>query len=189
MAVSWEGVKEVYNGGMQVKITKYGHSCVLVEAEERGKPRVALFDPGGWSELDLDTIGWIDDVFVSHIHGDHCDPSKLQQIVAKFPDVRITAPTDVVKLLREQGLHQAADVIPAGATPFASPHEEVRPFGAVVPEEIGIHFLGVYTHPGDSHSFAAAMPAGATSGGAVGLYSPRSRTCPRTKAKVRFASP
>lgn len=141
-----------------MKITKYGHSCVLVEAEERGKSRVALFDPGGWSELPLDTIGWIDDVFISHIHGDHCDPGKLQQIAAKFPDVRITAPTEVVKLLREQGLHQTADVIPAGATPFASPHEEVRPFGAVVPEEIGIHFLGVYTHPGDSHSFAATMP-------------------------------
>lgn len=148
----------MYNGGMQVKITKYGHSCVLVEAEERGKPRVALFDPGGWSELDLDTIGWIDDVFVSHIHGDHCDPAKLQQIAAKFPDVRITAPTEVVKPLREQGLHQAADIMPAGAAAFASPHEEVRPFGAVVPEEIGIHFLGVYTHPGDSHSFAATMP-------------------------------
>jgi L-ascorbate metabolism protein UlaG (beta-lactamase superfamily) len=141
-----------------MKLTKYGHSCVLVEVEENGKPRVALFDPGGWSELPIDNIEWIDDVFISHIHGDHCDPAKLQQIVARFPDVRITAPTEVVKLLREQGIHQAADIVPEGAVAFASPHEEVRPFGAIVPEELGIHYLGSYTHPGDSHSFATTMP-------------------------------
>ena len=39
-----------------MKLTKFGHSCVLVEAEEGGEPRVALFDPGGWSELGLGTL-------------------------------------------------------------------------------------------------------------------------------------
>ncbi len=141
-----------------MKLTKFGHSCVLVEAEENGKPRVALFDPGGWSELPLETIEWIDDVFISHIHGDHCDPEKLRRIVAKFPDVRITAPTEVVTMLRQQGFRRAADIMPEGAVAFASPHEEVRPFGAVVPEELGIHFLGAYTHPGDSHHFLQTMP-------------------------------
>lgn len=141
-----------------MKLTKFGHSCVLVEAEENGKPRVALFDPGGWSELPLEDIAWIDDVFISHIHGDHCDPGKIQQIVTKFPDIRITAPTEVVKMLREQGIHQAADIMPEGAVAFASPHEEVRPFGAVVPEELGIHFLSVYSHPGDCHNFVQTMP-------------------------------
>ena len=90
-----------------MRLTKFGHSCVLVEAEERGKPRVALFDPGGWSELPLDTIDWIDDVFISHIHGDHCDPEKLRQIVNKFPDLRITAPTEVVAMLQQQGFTHA----------------------------------------------------------------------------------
>lgn len=141
-----------------MKLTKLGHSCVLVEAEERGKIRVALFDPGGWSELPLDTIDWIDDVFISHIHGDHCDPEKLRQIINKFPDVRITAPREVVAMLRQQGFTYAADVVPEGAVAFASPHEEVRPFGSVVPEELGVHFLGIYTHPGDSHSFSRTMP-------------------------------
>ncbi len=141
-----------------MKLTKFGHSCVLVEAEERGKTRVALFDPGGWSELPLETIDWIDDVFVSHIHGDHCDPEKLRQIADKFPGVRITAPTEVITMLRQQGFTQAANVVPEGAVAFVSPHEEVRPFGSVVPEELGIHFLSQYTHPGDSHSFSQTMP-------------------------------
>ncbi len=131
---------------------------MLVEVEERGKYRVALFDPGGWSELPLDDIEWIDDVFISHIHGDHCDPEKVRKIVSKFPDVRITAPTEVVAMLRQQGFHQAADIMPDETVAFASPHEEVRPFGSVVPEELGVHFLGVYTHPGDSHSFNETMP-------------------------------
>ncbi|QQS18003.1 MBL fold metallo-hydrolase [Candidatus Saccharibacteria bacterium] len=143
---------------MKVKITKYGHSCVLVEGEQRGKARVALFDPGGWSDIPTETIEWLDDVFISHIHGDHCDPEKLRQMVAKFPDVRITAPTEVVEVLRQQGFTQAAGIMPEGAVAFVSPHEEVSPFGAVVPEELGVHFLGVYTHPGDCHQFAATMP-------------------------------
>ena len=143
---------------MKVKLTKFGHSCVLVEAEEGGEPRVALFDPGGWSELGLENIAHIDDVFISHIHGDHCDSAKIQQIVAKFPDVRITAPTEVVMLLRQQGVTQAADIVPEGTIAFASPHEEVQPFGTMVPEELGVHFLGVYTHPGDCHHFMQSMP-------------------------------
>ncbi len=131
---------------------------MLVEAQEQGKTRVALFDPGGWSEVLLDQIEWLDDVFISHIHGDHCDPTKLRLIVEKFPDVRITAPSEVVTLLRQQGFRWAADVMPAGAVAFASPHEEVRPFGATTPQEIGFHFLNSYSHPGDSHSFQETMP-------------------------------
>jgi L-ascorbate metabolism protein UlaG (beta-lactamase superfamily) len=103
-------------------------------------------------------IAHIDDVFISHIHGDHCDSAKIQQIVAKFPDVRITAPTEVVTLLRQQGVTQAADIVPEGTIAFASPHEEVQPFGTMVPEELGVHFLGVYTHPGDCHHFMQSMP-------------------------------
>lgn len=140
-----------------VTLTKFGHSCVLVEAEEQGKPRLALFDPGEWSSLPLDTIPWIDDVFISHGHPDHIDMTKLQAILAKFPDVRITAPTEVVLALRQGGIVQAADVAPEGTRLFIAPHEGHAPF-LQPPEEIGVHYLGVYSHPGDSHSFAEAMP-------------------------------
>ena len=123
-----------------MKLTKFGHSCVLVEAEDLGKTRVALFDPGGWSEIPLETIEWIDDVFISHIHRDHCDTEKLRQIVQKFPDVPITAPTEIATMLLQQGFRQAADIMPEGAVAFRSPHEEVRPFGSAVPEQLGSIF-------------------------------------------------
>lgn len=140
-----------------MKLTKYGHSCVLVEAEERGKPRVALFDPGVWSEVPVEALTQLDDIFISHIHPDHIDMAKLQALVAKFPQARITAPTEVVQQLHQAGFTQAADVAPEGASLFAAPHEGHLPF-MQPPEEIGIHFLNAYSHPGDSHSFNETMP-------------------------------
>jgi len=137
-----------------LQITKYGHSCVLVEAEEGGEKRVALFDPGVWSTVPMENIPWIDDVFITHMHGDHCDLANIQTVTAKFPDVRITAPTEVVTWLRSQEIHNGADVMPAGVELLAAPHEEVRPFGSVVPEQVGVHFMGVFTHPGDCHTFS-----------------------------------
>jgi len=136
-----------------MRLTKYGHSCVLVEAQDGGNTRVALFDPGVWSRVPIDQLGQLDDVFISHVHADHCDAGQLRAMVAKFPHVRITATTEAVDLLRREGVAHADDTVPQGAQAFFSPHEEVRPFGTAMPEEIGIHFLDSYTHPGDSHSF------------------------------------
>lgn len=140
-----------------VMLTKFGHSCVIVEADDAGKPRIALFDPGEWSTLPVENIPWIDDVFISHKHQDHFDTAKLQAILAKFPDVRITAPTEIVLALRQGGILQAADVAPMGTRLFIAPHEGHPPF-LQPPEEIGVHFLNVYSHPGDSHSFNETMP-------------------------------
>lgn len=136
-----------------MKLTKFGHSCVLVETE-RG---TALFDPGAWSNVALATISQLDDVFISHGHADHIDAAQLGAVVAKFPAVRITAPTEVITMLHQQGFVQAADVAPNGAMLFVSPHEGHLPF-LDPPEEIGIHYAGVYSHPGDSHSFRETMP-------------------------------
>lgn len=135
-----------------MKITKFGHSCVLVEGEEAGQTRVALFDPGVWNDIPVEMITQLDDVCISHSHADHLDVAKLQAIVAAFPGVRITAPTEVVTMLHQQGMSQAADVAPMGMTLFAAPHEGHLPF-LDPPQEIGVHFLEAYTHPGDSHSF------------------------------------
>ncbi len=134
-----------------MKLTKFGHSCVLVEVED-GKTSVALFDPGVWSSFLVETAAQIDYVFISHIHPDHMDIAVLKSIVLKFPKVRITAPTEVVEALRVAGVTGVSDVAPEGAVLFTSPHEGKPPY-MQPPEEIGIHFLDVYSHPGDSHSF------------------------------------
>jgi L-ascorbate metabolism protein UlaG (beta-lactamase superfamily) len=67
-----------------MRITKVGHSCVLVET---GGARL-LVDPGGftpgWEELD-----GLDAVLVSHLHPDHLDRSRLPALLERNPSARL----------------------------------------------------------------------------------------------------
>jgi L-ascorbate metabolism protein UlaG (beta-lactamase superfamily) len=151
-----------------MKITKYVHSCLLVETPDR----VALFDPGVMStpELDINSISHLDDLFITHIHPDHYDKEYIKKLVAKFPGLRITAPAEVVEDLAKEGI-DASDHAPQGVAFFDSPHEKVDPVFPP-PQEIGIHYLDKLTDPGDSHSFKEtkailALPITAPWGSAV----------------------
>jgi L-ascorbate metabolism protein UlaG (beta-lactamase superfamily) len=132
-----------------VNVTKYVHSCLLVETPER----VALFDPGVMSEqaLDVGTLSRLDDIFITHVHGDHLSLNLIKQLVVKFPSVRITGPAEVVAKLGGAGI-TASDTAPNGVVFFESPHESVQPL-SMQPEQRGIHYLDILTDPGDSHSF------------------------------------
>jgi L-ascorbate metabolism protein UlaG (beta-lactamase superfamily) len=138
-----------------VKITKLVHSCLLVEMPEPVN-RTALFDPGVMSTVDIDNLAYLDDIFITHSHGDHLDPGVVKQLVAKFPNVRITTTSEVVEQLQEQGITASTEA-PEGVSFFDSPHEDVMPLFPA-PEEIGIHYLDIVTHPGDSHSFTETKP-------------------------------
>ena len=133
-----------------MKITKYVQSCLLVETEGRA----ALFDPGMMSEnaLDVDTITRLDDIIITHVHGDHYTLPLVQKLVSKFPEVHITATSEVVALLLAEGI-SASDQSSTGITFFNAPHESVEPLFPS-PEQIGVHYLDILSHPGDSHSFA-----------------------------------
>lgn len=136
-----------------MKITKFKHSCLLVEMPAPVN-RTALFDPGQMSEaaLNVATLEYLDDIIITHIHGDHVSVPLLQQLVAKFPDVRITAPAEVVTMLAEADITQAIDEESPGIVFFDAPHESVEPLFPR-PQQHGIHYLDTLTHPGDSHSF------------------------------------
>ncbi len=135
-----------------MKITKLGHSCLLVEMPEPIN-RTALFDPGSYSEVDVDNLEYLDDIFITHVHPDHVDTELVQKLVAKFPNVRITATPETVDMLAEKGITANSEA-PEGATFFDSPHEVIRPFFASdPPQEIGVHYLDFLSHPGDSHNF------------------------------------
>jgi L-ascorbate metabolism protein UlaG (beta-lactamase superfamily) len=118
--------------------------------------RTALFDPGVMSTVDIDNLAYLDDIFITHSHGDHLDPGVVKQLVAKFPNVRITTTSEVVEQLQEQGITASTEA-PEGVSFFDSPHEDVMPLFPA-PEEIGIHYLDIVTHPGDSHSFTETKP-------------------------------
>lgn len=140
---------------VSMKITKFVHACLLVETPER----VALFDPGTMSEgaLDIGRIERLDDIFITHEHADHMSLDLIKRLVAKFPDVRITSTSSVVKQLDEAGI-AASDQPPEGAAFFEAPHESMAPLIPTPPEEVGVHYLATLTHPGDSHSFKETKP-------------------------------
>lgn len=134
-----------------MKITKFVHSCLLVETPER----VALFDPGYMSEsaLDVESLQRLDDIFITHEHGDHVSIDLVKRLVKKFPAVRITTTPEVIEQLKAEGIKAQAEA-PEGVSFFDSPHETIKPFfDAERPQEIGIHYLDTLSHPGDSHSF------------------------------------
>ena len=154
-----------------MKITKLVHSCLLVEdADATG--RVALFDPGVMSTVDVDSLTRLDDIFITHGHGDHMDVDLIARLFQKFPDVRITTTPENVAVLERQGI-TTSTALPVGVSLFDSPHEVIRPLiDSDTPQEIGVHYLGLLSHPGDSHSFSEtkavlALPVQAPWGSAV----------------------
>lgn len=138
-----------------MKITKFVHSCLLVEMPDPVN-RTALFDPGAMSETALaeHTFEFLDDIIITHEHYDHFHPPIIKRLVEQFPEVRITAPTSVVEQLQTEGI-AATDQPSEGIEFFVSPHEIIRPyFPFEPPQENGVHYLDMLSHPGDSHSFA-----------------------------------
>lgn len=132
-----------------MRITKYVHSCLLVETSDR----VALFDPGNFSAqaLPVDSLSRLDDIFITHRHADHCDIELLKRLIGQFPKARITSNSEVVNLLSEHGIQASSDS-PQGVSFFEAPHENVQPVSDQ-PDEFGFHYLDALSHPGDSHSF------------------------------------
>lgn len=138
-----------------MKITKFVHSCLLVEMPEPVN-RTVLFDPGmmSASALDVGALKYLDDIVITHIHGDHVSVELMKQLVEKFPEVRITTTAEVKEMLQKEGfIDMNISTDPAeGMEFFNSPHESIKPlFGQ--PQQIGVHYLGLLTDPGDNHSF------------------------------------
>lgn len=136
-----------------MKITKLEHSCLLVEMPAPVN-RTALFDPGSMSEpyINVDSLEYLDDIFITHAHGDHMHPAIIKSLLEKFPDVRITGPREVVSRLKQESVLAASEEYD-GIRFFDSKHEKVLPLFQP-PEQLGYHYLDLLTHPGDSHSFA-----------------------------------
>lgn len=152
-----------------MKITKYVHSCLVVETDDR----VAVFDPGSMSTpaLDASKLSRLDDILITHVHGDHVYAPLVKELVAKFPNVRITSTPEVADLLKEEGIN-VQTTPPEGVSFFEAPHESTEPLWPGQAEEIGIHYLDQLSNPGDSHNFSEtkailALPITAPWGSAV----------------------
>jgi L-ascorbate metabolism protein UlaG (beta-lactamase superfamily) len=69
-----------------MRLTKFGHSCLLVE---EGGARV-LLDPGSFSE-GFESLEGLTAVCVTHKHTDHLDTGRLRRLLDRNPGVRVVA--------------------------------------------------------------------------------------------------
>lgn len=153
-----------------MKITKLVHSCLLIETPER----VGLIDPGSFSAeaVKAVSLSQLDDILITHGHGDHMDIDLIKQLLNDFPAVNIIAPAEAAQELQAAGIETATDKLTDGVETFEAPHESVAPLFGQPPQEYGFHYLDKLSHPGDSHSFSEtkdilALPVSAPWGSTI----------------------
>ncbi len=139
-----------------MKLTKYGHSCLLIE---QGVDRI-LVDPGvfsqGWHSLTGLTA-----VLVTHAHPDHVDTATLPGLLALNSDVQLFADPGSVGALAEVGVHATA-VAPGDTLDLATPVQVFGETHAVIHRDLptipnrGYLVDGRLYLPGDSLQVPAA---------------------------------
>ena len=67
-----------------MRLTHFGHSCVLVEIGDR---RI-LLDPGTFS-AGFEELRGLDAIVVTHQHPDHCDPERFGPLAQANADARL----------------------------------------------------------------------------------------------------
>lgn len=138
-----------------MEITKYVHSCLLVEVN--GK-RI-LTDPGNYTydskTLDINTLEKLDYLLITHEHPDHMYIPFVQEILAKFPDLAILTNLSAQEKLRAEGIKSTTDSLDIIKVETV-PHERV--FGTEPPANILFNIADVLTHPGDSLHFTSQTP-------------------------------
>lgn len=99
-----------------MKITKYGHACLLLEKDGVN----LLIDPGSFTEL-LADLPRIDFVIVTEEHYDHLNLDNLTQIADNNADVRIYTTAAAKDILKEANLNIHA--VSGDQTVTMSPYE------------------------------------------------------------------
>ncbi len=123
-----------------MKITKFGHCCLLVET--RGK-RI-LTDPGAYSEAQNQAKG-VDIILITHEHQDHLHTDSLRQVLANNPQAKIFTNRGVGVLLSQAGTAfellehgQAQTVDELTIEGFGEKHAPIYPS---VPEVVNTGYL------------------------------------------------
>lgn len=139
-----------------MKVTKYVHSCLLVETPEAN----VLIDPGVYTYrshlLAVNKLERLDYIVVTHEHPDHFYPPMLQLLSNQFPNTPIVTNNELAEDIGQLSL---SNPIITGSEEnlqvFEIAHAPLT-FRKPAPLNIGVHVAGVFTHPGDglklSHS-------------------------------------
>lgn len=135
-----------------MKITKYVHSCVLVQDGERS----VLIDPGifSWQSglVNVATLPVLDAIYVTHLHGDHMAEPFVKALLAAQPNVLWVAPTDAAEQLRAWGVVKVSQEPVTPDQVRMGDHALLDPLGPT-PQNMVLNVSDKLTHPGDSHTF------------------------------------
>ncbi len=136
-------------------IRRLSDSCLTVTTD-RG---TELIDPGfhtfDTDAVDLDTIGDVQRVLITHEHLDHVKPEFVRWLIDRGDDVQVYSNRAVADLLARHDIESSTDD-PAGISIEDVLHE-VIPTGAQPPNR-AFTIDGVLTHPGDSYQPTRTAP-------------------------------
>jgi L-ascorbate metabolism protein UlaG (beta-lactamase superfamily) len=150
-----------------MRLTKFGHSCLLVE---EGRARV-LLDPGALSE-GFEELEGLTAVLFTHQHADHLDEERLREVLDRSPGVRVVSDEGTAGILGEAGaevevVHDGDEfeVAGVGVRVAGRDHAVIHPDIPQVPN-VGYLVGGRLFHPGDAFTVPGepvevlAVPAG-----------------------------
>jgi len=151
-----------------MRLTKFGHSCLLVE---EGRARM-LVDPGAFSG-GFEGLEGLTAVLYTHQHADHLDPEQLRGLLDRNPAVRVVSDEGSAMLLGEAGAEvevvhdgEEFEIGGVGVRVAGRDHALIHPDIPVVPN-VGYLVGGRLFHPGDAFTLPGppidvlAVPAGA----------------------------
>lgn len=130
-------------------ITKYEHSCLLLTDGNRQ----LVIDPGVYS-LSLPDVSNLDALVITHVHGDHFDPSAVKRLIAANPEATIYTTKQVAAQL-----NAAHVVVPEIGKTYQSGPFQLQFYGGThalitesIPQDqnIGVRVNEELYYPGDS---------------------------------------
>jgi L-ascorbate metabolism protein UlaG (beta-lactamase superfamily) len=137
-----------------MRISKYIHSCLLVESAET---RI-LFDPGKFTFIDgtvkPESFEDLDAIVLTHQHPDHMDEPSLKTLVERNPSAVVLANSQIRQQLAQSGIE--VEVFESGSRTvgcclleaIVAEHAEI--LNAERPANIAYMLDGRLLHPGDS---------------------------------------
>jgi L-ascorbate metabolism protein UlaG (beta-lactamase superfamily) len=134
-----------------MRLTKLGHSCLLVE---EGSTRL-LLDPGSLS-AGFEELEGLAAVLFTHQHADHLDQQRLRGLLDRNPRARVVSDPGSAEPLGQAGVEvevvadgQELDVGGVGVRVAGRDHAVIHPDIPVVPN-VGYLVGGRLFHPGDA---------------------------------------
>jgi L-ascorbate metabolism protein UlaG (beta-lactamase superfamily) len=135
------------------RIRRLTDSCVVVETDRHS----TLIDPGfhPFDHFDLEEVGDVDRVLITHEHADHVDPRFVRWLIDRRNDLTVFSNSRVAEILAREGIEVSGE--PPDGVSFEEALHEPIPTGDQ-PPNLSLTVEGVFTHPGDSHRPTVTAP-------------------------------